>query len=105
MGAVIPRRRGDANGAESASGAPDELAGSPAAADSPPRPVQQLGPAYPITSHPTVGLPGIQLRQAGRDCWGMESGLHQRLDVSAGEAGSQERHRASALTLAMLRRR
>ena len=42
--------------------------------------------------------------QADRDYWGIETGLHLRLDVSAGEDRSRVRHRTSALNLAMLRR-
>ena len=40
----------------------------------------------------------------GRRNWGIEKGLHQRLDVSLGEDRSRVRHRTSALNLAMMRR-
>lgn len=42
--------------------------------------------------------------RADRAYWGIETGLHLRLDVSAREDASRVRHRTSALNLAMLRR-
>ena len=42
--------------------------------------------------------------QADRRYWGIETGLHLRLDVSAGEDRSRVRHRTSALNLGMMRR-
>ena len=42
--------------------------------------------------------------EADRRYWGIENGLHLRLDVSAAEDRSRVRHRQSALNLAMIRR-
>jgi len=42
--------------------------------------------------------------QADRRYWGIENGLHLRLDVSAGEDRSRVRHRQATLNLAMIRR-
>ena len=42
--------------------------------------------------------------RADRGYWGIETGLHLRLDVTAGEDRSRVRHRTSALNLAMIRR-
>jgi hypothetical protein len=41
---------------------------------------------------------------ADRRYWGIENGLHLRLDVSAGEDRSRVRHPTAALNLAMIRR-
>jgi hypothetical protein len=41
---------------------------------------------------------------ADRDYWGIETGLHLRLDVIAGEDRSRVHNRTSALNLAMIRR-
>lgn len=45
-----------------------------------------------------------QMLQADRNYWGIENGLHQRLDVIAGEDRSRVRHRNAALNLAVIRR-
>ncbi len=45
-----------------------------------------------------------QMLAADRLYWGIENGLHQRLDVIAGEDRSRVRHRNAALNLAVLRR-
>ena len=45
-----------------------------------------------------------QMLQADRKYWGIENGLHQRLDVIAGEDRSRVRHRNAALNLAVIRR-
>jgi len=42
--------------------------------------------------------------QADRGHWGIETSLHLRLDVIAGEDRSRVRHPTSALNLAMIRR-
>jgi len=41
---------------------------------------------------------------ADRGYWGIENGLHLRLDVTAGEDRSRVRHPTSVLNLAMIRR-
>jgi hypothetical protein len=45
-----------------------------------------------------------QMLEADRKYWGIENGLHQRLDVIAGEDRSRVRHRNAALNLAAIRR-
>ena len=72
--------------------------------DSDPRPAQQIDTEYLLTSRLAAALPAVAFLQADRDYWGIETGLHLRLDVSAGEDRSRVRHRTSALNLAMLRR-
>lgn len=42
--------------------------------------------------------------EADRKYWGIENGLHQRLDVIAGEDRSRVRHANAALNLAVIRR-
>lgn len=45
-----------------------------------------------------------QMLTADRNYWGIENGLHQRLDVIAGEDRSRVRNRNAALNLAVIRR-
>jgi len=45
-----------------------------------------------------------QMLRADRHYWGIENGLHQRLDVIAGEDRSRVRNRNAALNLAVIRR-
>jgi hypothetical protein len=72
--------------------------------DSAKRPAQQIDPEYLLPARPATALAPAALLQADRGHWGIETGLHLRLDVSAGEDRSRVRHRTSALNLAMLRR-
>lgn len=57
-----------------------------------------------ISSRPPAALPLPQLLLADREYWGIENGLHLRLDVTAGEDRSRVRHPRAALNLAMIRR-
>ena len=54
-----------------------------------------------ITSRP---MPAQTMCEADRRYWGIENGLHLRLDVTAGEDRSRVRQPNSALNLAMIRR-
>jgi len=72
--------------------------------DSDKRPAHRIDTEYLLTSRPAAALAPAPMLQADRDYWGIETGLHLRLDVSAGEDRSRVRHRTSALNLAMLRR-
>lgn len=45
-----------------------------------------------------------EMLNADREYWGIENGLHLRLDVTAGEDRSRVRHPVAALNLAMIRR-
>jgi hypothetical protein len=57
-----------------------------------------------ITSQLAAALPAEPMLSADRRYWGIETGLHLRLDVSAGEDRSRVRHPTSALNLALIRR-
>lgn len=57
-----------------------------------------------ISSRSAQRLGAEQMLQADRNYWGIENGLHLRLDVSAGEDRSRVRHARSVLNLAMMRR-
>ena len=57
-----------------------------------------------ISSRPAATLSVEQMLAADRDYWGIENGLHLRLDVTAGEDRSRVRHPRAALNLAMIRR-
>jgi hypothetical protein len=57
-----------------------------------------------ISSRPAAALPRPQLLLADREYWGIENGLHLRLDVTAGEDRSRVRHPRAVLNLAMIRR-
>lgn len=59
---------------------------------------------YLLTSVPIAKLSVGQMLQGDRRYWGIEAGLHLRLDVSAGEDRSCVSNRANALNLAMMRR-
>ncbi|MFH1476128.1 MAG: hypothetical protein ABIH24_01360 [Verrucomicrobiota bacterium] len=45
-----------------------------------------------------------EMIKADREYWGIENGLHLRLDVTAGKDRSRVRHPVAALNLAMIRR-
>jgi len=57
-----------------------------------------------ITSRPPALFPAQALYEADRRYWGIENGLHLRLDVSAGEDRSRVRLPQAAFNLAMIRR-
>ena len=57
-----------------------------------------------ITSRPAAQMNAEQMLGADRKYWGIENGLHQRLDVIAGEDRSRVHHRNAALNLAVIRR-
>ena len=72
--------------------------------DSNQHPAQGIETEYLLSSLSRTALPAEQLLQADRRYWGIETGLHLRLDVIAGEDRSRVRHRTSALNLGMMRR-
>lgn len=72
--------------------------------DSERHPAQQIETEYLVTSLPSTELAPEQMLQADRRYWGIETGLHLRLDVIAGEDRSRVRNRTNALNLAMMRR-
>ena len=57
-----------------------------------------------MTSLPKDLLPLHQMASDDRGYWGIETGLHLRLDVIAGEDRSRVRNRRAVLNLAMIRR-
>lgn len=59
---------------------------------------------YLLTSRESARLTAPQWEVCQRAYWGIEGGLHQRLDVSANEDRSRVRHRNAAWILAMFRR-
>jgi predicted transposase YbfD/YdcC len=59
---------------------------------------------YLLTSREPEHLSALQWLTAQRAYWGIETGLHQRLDVSADEDRSRVRHRNAVWVLGMFRR-
>ena len=59
---------------------------------------------YLLSSREPARLTARQWEQLQRAYWGVEAGLHQRLDVSADEDRSRVRHRNAVWILAMFRR-
>lgn len=57
-----------------------------------------------ICSRPTAEFSAVQMAGADRWHWGIENGLHLRLDVTAGEDRSRVSTPTSVLNLAMIRR-
>jgi hypothetical protein len=59
---------------------------------------------YLLTSREPERFSAPQWLTAQRAYWGVENGLHQRLDISANEDRSRVRHRNAAWILGMFRR-
>jgi hypothetical protein len=59
---------------------------------------------YLLSSRPPERLIAPEWLRVQRAYWGIETGLHQRLDVSADEDRSRVRHRNAAWVLGMFRR-
>lgn len=74
------------------------------ASDRPDKKSDKLEDEFLITSHPCLAWSAQVLHKADRDYWGIESGLHHRLDVSALEDKSRVRHPTAAWNLALFRR-
>jgi hypothetical protein len=72
--------------------------------DSDRHPAPGIQTEWLMTSRPADSLSAQQMLTADRRYWAIETGLHLRLDVSAGEDRSRVRHPVSALNLAMIRR-
>jgi hypothetical protein len=72
--------------------------------DSQKKPAQSIETEYLLCSRPRAALDAWEMLQADRGYWGIETGLHLRLDVTVGEDRSRVRHCTSALNLAMIRR-
>jgi len=72
--------------------------------DSAKKPAREIETEFLLSSRSPAALPSEALLQADRQHWGVETGLHLRLDVSLGEDRSRVRKRVCALNLAMMRR-
>jgi hypothetical protein len=65
---------------------------------------EEIETEWLISSRPLRALNAEAMLAADREYWGIENGLHLRLDVTAGEDRSRVRHPVSVLNLAMMRR-
>ena len=70
---------------------------------------RQIGKGKPeivwlLTSRGSVKLDATQWLQANRTYWGIETGLHQRLDVSTNEDNCRVRNRNGVWVLGLFRR-
>jgi predicted transposase YbfD/YdcC len=65
---------------------------------------EQVEREYLLTSLGSSQLDAEQMLRLDRDYWGIESGLHQRLDVSAQEDKSRVRTQKAAFNLCLFRR-
>jgi len=72
--------------------------------DSRRKPAEGIEAEYLITSRPAAQMSVNQMLQQDRQYWGIETGLHLRLDVIAGEDRSRVRHRNAVMNLAVIRR-
>jgi len=72
--------------------------------DSRRKPAEEIETEYLITSRPAAQMSVKQMLQQDRQYWGIETGLHLRLDVIAGEDRSRVRHRNAVMNLAVIRR-
>jgi hypothetical protein len=72
--------------------------------DSRRKPAEQIETEYLITSRPAAQMSAQQMLRQDRLYWGIETGLHLRLDVIAGEDRSRVRHRNAVMNLAVIRR-
>jgi hypothetical protein len=72
--------------------------------DSRRHPAQAIQTEYLLCSRRADQISAQQMLAADRQYWGIETGLHLRLDVIAGEDRSRVRNRTSALNLAVIRR-
>lgn len=72
--------------------------------DSKRKPAREIETEYLISSRPAATMSAGQMLQQDRDYWGIENGLHLRLDVIAGEDRSRVRNRNAVMNLAVIRR-
>jgi hypothetical protein len=68
------------------------------------KPAEEIQTEYLITSRPAAQMSAEQMLRQDRQYWGIETGLHLRLDVIAGEDRSRVRHRNAVMNLAVIRR-
>ncbi len=72
--------------------------------DSDRQPAKRITTEYLLTSRPATLMPPPQMLANDRHYWGIETGLHLRLDVTAREDCSRVRKPTAVLNLAMMRR-
>jgi len=72
--------------------------------DSSRKPAKEIETEYLLSSRPASQMNAEQMLKADRRYWGIETGLHLRLDVIAGEDRSRVRHRNAVMNLAVIRR-
>ncbi len=72
--------------------------------DSPNKPAKEVESEYLITSRSAAQMKAAQMLAQDRKYWGIETGLHLRLDVIAGEDRSRVCHRNALMNLAVIRR-
>ena len=70
----------------------------------PGKPAKEVEIEYLISSRCSAQMNAQQMLHCDRQYWGIENGLHQRLDVIGGEDRSRVQHRNAALNLAVIRR-
>jgi predicted transposase YbfD/YdcC len=72
--------------------------------DSARKPAEEIETEYLIGSRAAAQMNARQMLQQDRAYWGIETGLHLRLDVIAGEDRSRVRNRNAVMNLAVIRR-
>lgn len=72
--------------------------------DSSRKPAKEIETEFLLSSRPAAQLDAEQMLKADRSYWGIETGLHLRLDVIAGEDRSRVRNRNAVMNLAVIRR-
>ena len=72
--------------------------------DSPRKPAEEIETEYLVSSRDAAQMSPQQMLGQDRKYWGIETGLHLRLDVIAGEDRSRVRHRNAVMNLAVIRR-
>jgi predicted transposase YbfD/YdcC len=82
----------------------EQAARSTRCSHSPKKPAQEVETEFLITSRSAAQMSAEQMLWHDRKYWGIETGLHLRLDVIAREDRSRVRHRNAALNLAVIRR-
>lgn len=70
----------------------------------PPQKAPEIETEWLLCSRTRAAFLAAMVFDADRKYWGIENGLHLRLDVSGGEDRSRVRNRTSVLNLAMIRR-
>ena len=72
--------------------------------DSRRKPAEEVQTEYLISSRSAAQMSAEQMLRQDRRYWGIETGLHLRLDVIAGEDRSRVRHPNAVMNLAVIRR-